>query len=211
MIKGAVCDEVLRMLSRYAYSKSELNFERRDVEFHINSALAEVVVMHFNGMYSLGEKGVVDAGFLSTYELDVKKDENRNAWYSDLPALPIAMENNLGLYEVSPIQDQSSTFFIQRPGATGLYSGLYAANMDGSALARQEGKKIFYTNVNTTSEDVKSVLVLMVADTYGLSMADDLPMPANYQGIVVESIFSKMASSLGMPIDRKIDGTNNAS
>jgi len=210
MKKGVICDEVLRKLSRFSYSVSEMNFERRDVAFHINGGIAAAVIAHFNQMYSLGEKGVVDPGFLTTYEdVPVLLNESRGLYYSNLPTLPIAMENNIGLYEISPMKDQADTFFIQRAAAAGLYNGLYASDMDGQTMARQEGKKVFYTNIKKDGCDVAPVLILMVADTMDLGMDDEIPCPANYQDIVVDATFQKMAASLGIKTDSKTDGAPN--
>mgnify|MGYP003606629193 CR=1 FL=1 len=210
MKKGVICDEVLRKLSRFNYSKSDMNFERRDVAFHINGGIAAAVIAHFNGMYNLGEKGVVDPGFLTTYEdVPVLFDAKRQLHYSNLPGLPIAMENNLGVYEISPMQDQYNTFFIQRAASAGLYSGLYASNMDGNTMARQEGKKVFYTNIKKGQCEIEPVLMLLVVDTFDLDMSDEIPMPANYQDFVVDATFQKMAQSLGIKTDVKTDGTPN--
>ena len=198
MQKGLFCDEVLRTLSGGNYSVSDFKFERRDVAIHINGGIGAVIKANFFENYNLGDKGAIDPGFLSTFEdVPVRLSTSRNLYYSDLPTLPISLERGLGIYEVAPMQDESSSFIPLGAGSAGLYKNLPSENLFGQIGYRQQGKRIWYKNIGATHCVCETgVLIVMVADTLPLAMEDELPMPSDYYLQVQEAVIMAMAKGL---------------
>lgn len=210
MRKGTFCDSVLRLLSSGSYNKSEFLFQRRDVAEYLNDAIGKVIEANFFSEYNLGLKGNIDAGFLTTFpNVAVSFDQTRQLYYSDLPALPIALPSGLGVFEISPMQDQRSAFVPLLPGQAGLFKGLEAENLFGEVGARQEGRKIWYKNINLTGENITAVLMNIACDTETLSMDDQLPLPPNYRTQVREQVLNFMGFGLAGQPDSNINKQPN--
>lgn len=198
MTKGIFCDEVLRLLSSGAYSVSDFKFERRDVAVHINGGIAYVVKANFFENYNLGSPGWIDPGFLTTYEgVSVTFNSERNLWYSDLTTLPISLERGLGIQQVSPMQDEASAFIPLGAASAGLYKNLPSEYLFGKVGYRQQGSRIYYKNLAQGHCACETgVLIVMVADTLGLTMESELPLPSDYFLQVQEYVLNVMVKGL---------------
>lgn len=192
MLKGAFCDEVLRILTGGNYSVSEFKFTRNDVAMHLNGAIGALVKANFWDNYKMGDKGAVDAGFFQTFEVPVLYSESRKQFYSDLPVMPLALERGLGICEITPIQSQRDAFVPLMIGDAGLYKGLDSENLFGEIGFRQEGKKVWYQGINEVEDDMTMVLMNIVGSTLNLDMSEELPLPSDYyiqaQQIVIQEM-----------------------
>lgn len=202
MKKGVFCDQILRSpaLSRGNYSKSEFRFERRDVASYIDSGLGFFIKANFWENQSIGERGAIDAGFLQVFEsVPVLKNVARNVYYSNLPAVVLGTDG-LGVYQVSPMQDESATFIPLMPATAGLYSGMPSEHLFGEAGVRQEGKKVIYKNIsNLSCGEVHAVLMKLICSTEPLSMDDELPIPIDHIKGVQEVVLQFMTTGMQKP------------
>jgi hypothetical protein len=204
---GEFLDSCLRLLSSFEYSKSESLFERRDVKNILNDAIGAVVEANFFKEYGIGELGVVDAGFIQTFEVPVLFSTTRNKYYSILPNLPIALPSGLGLFEVTPIEDQSAAFIPLQQGSAGLYKGLESENLFGEAGYRQEGIRIWYQGGKFKGQISPMVLMNIICDTSNLTLDDNLPVPSNYIGQLRSTVIGIMTQGLQIPADTSNNAT----
>lgn len=209
---GEFCDSLLRRLSSYAYTKSEVRYQRRDILPYLNDGIGTAVEADFFKEYNLGNFGNVDAGFIQTFDnngagIPVLYSTTRNAYYVDLPNLPIALPSGLGLFEIFPSQDPSSAYVPLQPGSAGLYKGLESENLFGEAGYRQEGRKAWFVNGDFKSQHNPTVIINMLCDTSTLSMDDELPIPPNYIGLIREATFKSMVEGLQIPVDTTLNST----
>lgn len=197
MIKGLFCDEVLRVLTSGAYSVSEFGFERRDVAIHLDGGIGAVLKANFFENYTLGDRGTVDAGFMTPFEsVPIQLHSVRKAYYSKLPSIPMALEGGLGVYEIFPMEDPSAAFIPMRAGNAGLFKGLAAEHLFGEPGFKQEGMNVWYKNINTAGIQYTAVMMNLICSTINLSMDDDLPLPMDYFNQVRDSVINLM---LGVP------------
>lgn len=207
---GAFTDSCLRLLSSFEYSKTELDFERRDVLNLLNDGIGAVIEANFFKEYNIGEFGNIDAGFLQTFEdVPVLYSANRQKYYSDIPNLPIALPSGLGCYEITSMTDQSAVFVPISAGSAGLFKGLEAEFMFGESSYRQEGKRVYYTGGNFQEQTNPTVLMNILCDTSNLTLDDELPVPSNYIGQVRTAIIQIITQGLQIPVDTDIDSTPN--
>lgn len=214
MLIGVFCDSVLRLLSSFQYSKSELNFERRDIFNLLNDGIGNVVTANFWSEYNMGDMGAVDAGFIQTFDnnglgVPVQHSLLRDAYYTDLPALPIALPSGLGLFEVVPPKDMSAAYIPLSQGSAGLFKGLESERLFGEAGYRQEGKRIWYVNGDFQNQKNPVVIINMICDTSNLTLDDELPIPPNYVGAVRDAIIQIMTRGLQIPADTSSDSAPN--
>lgn len=196
MLKGAFCDEVLRILTGGNYSVSEFKFTRNDVAMHINGAIGALVKANFWDNYKMGDKGAVDAGFFQTFEVPILYSESRKQFYSDLPVMPLALERGLGICEITPLQSQRDAFVPLMIGDAGLYKGLDSENLFGEIGFRQEGKKVWYQGINEVEDNMTMVLMNIVGSTLNLDMSEELPLPSDYYIQAQQIVMQEMLRGL---------------
>lgn len=206
---GIFCDETLRLLSNFEYAKSELNFERRDVRANLSEAIGMALTANFwDNQKSEWNRGNFDAGFLTTFEsVPVVFSTSRKKWYCVLPSIPVALEGGLGLYEITPMEDQSTAFVPMKAGSAGLFKGLAAENLFGEPGFRQEGIRAWFANYNFASIKNPAVLINMVADVSELSLDAELMVPSNYLAQVRGYVIQLLTQGIQSPVDSAIDQT----
>lgn len=213
MKKGFFCDEVLRSLTGGSYSVSDFKFERRDVAAHLDGAIAAVVKANFFENYKLGDRGLVDSGFTTTYEdVEVKYSDSRAIYYSDLPTLPIALERGLGVAMVAPMQDEGSALIPLSLASSSMHKGLPSDNMFNIAAYRLQGKRIYYRNLmpkGSTAPSEYRMLIIMISSTLGLSMDAEIPMPADYYPQVHQAAISAMVGPSQIKQDSVMDSNSS--
>ena len=151
----------------------------------------------------------INGSFISTYIVPI---------YSDVPVTPISLPHDMGLYQVSHIQDQYNTFVRMHNGALGLYNGLPSANLLGrkgywveSALNfacddNASGTRIYYNN-NVEHCD-KGILLKVVATSGDIKEDEPFPIAPEMESTIVRSVvelYSVMKNALADEQNDNID------
>lgn len=196
MIKGYFCDSVLRLLSNFQYSKSEFLMERRDVESYIDEAIGQAVKAEFWNNYNAGDRGDIDGGWLTPFTVSVQKDNVKNLYYSILPITLVALERDLGMYQISPIGNDSEAFIIERTGTAALFKGLESSNGFGEIIARRIGNKVYYYGMSEMNKS-DEVDMLLVGSTLEIPMGDELRIPTDSIATVRQYVVNILSTGIG--------------
>jgi len=164
---------------------------------------ATVVTIAFRENQKLGGYDV-NGDWISTFEnVPVCFSENRNEYYSDLPAGIISLPNNRGLRMVSPMGNQADKFNIDRSGGDALWAELEAGS-EGSDVYI-EGSKLFYRNLSKFIAK-NGVLVKMVRNISGLDEDDLIPIPSGYEEMFLAKVMDLFSESKATLDDDTNDG-----
>lgn len=126
----------------------------------VKQAFSQLVKLSFFENKKEGDS-YISGGFIYTFEnVDVSKDLNKDLFYSDLPSSTIVLPQELGVYQISPMQDQGSFFVPLRNGDYALMQGLDVSRLEGRYGYFIEGKKVYYTF--SPSEKIDYVLMKLV-------------------------------------------------
>ena len=131
--KRKLAEQVMRIISGGSV-KNDFQIDIREIMISIEQERDRLVKIElFNSMRE-GDPGII-GNFISTFSnVEVKEDKDKKLFYSDLPACPISLPYDKGVYQISYMQDQSSTFVRIPNGAIGLYN-----NMPSKKLLGREG------------------------------------------------------------------------
>lgn len=147
-------------------------------------------------------KDINDAFIQPFSNVDVKFDSDRDEFYSDLPARLVAMDEVAGLRTVSPMKDRKTEFLIDRIGSAAMYDGLEAGLSQLTSIYL-EGNKIFYDHLD--SDNIKKVLIRMVADVDTLAANVPIPIPANKERALVDQVLELLDEPKQTPQDKHND------
>jgi hypothetical protein len=88
--------------------------------------------------------------------VEIKKDTERNRYYSDLPVTPMSLNNNQGIRMVCPKQEEETQFMPRRTSDTFLMNGLDVGQLSGLIYYTVEGiNKVYYSgNINSCWKEV---------------------------------------------------------
>lgn len=136
--------------------------------------------------------GMIDTGYLTSYDnngagIAVLQDTGRKMPYIVIPAPYLTMDGNIGLYHISPMQDQSDKYIATSPSFMANYSALPSYNL---------GYNVYWAETVGTERraylpfsQASTVLVKLVLDNYSVGERDEFYMPTNIVAQVIETIF----------------------
>jgi len=145
----------------------------------VKQAFSQLVKMSFYENKKEGES-YVSGGFIYTFEdVDVTKDINKNLFYSTLPSSTIVLPQEIGVYQISPMQDQGSFFVPLRNGDYALMQGLEVSRLEGRYGYFIEGKRVYYTF--SPSEKIDYVLMKLVVAIDNIGDDEMIVIPNDMQ------------------------------
>ena len=184
--KAQMAEQVLRLIAG-GDSSPDLKLDVRDVELLIDEALGYVIKASFWENRKSGESEI-NSDFVTAFEdVEVRQDAKKNLRYSELPAKKIILPNDMGVYQVSRMEDQENTFKRMPNGALGIFKGLPAADLEGEIGYFVEGDRIYY-NKNLDFNYQKKVLIKMVVSASSLDDDATLPIPGDMELQLLELI-----------------------
>lgn len=128
--------------------------------------------------------------YLTTYEnRDITLDTNKNLYYTDLPAKPLSLPDQMGVYQVSTMQDQSRIFLATRPNAQFLYSDINLT-LQGNVGYYNEQDKIYFVNFIPT-ENATKILVKEIVDRSVFDDEEDYQIPPSIEELIINNVFNK--------------------
>lgn len=141
-----------------------------------------------------------DPNWISSFDnVDVQKDTDRNLWYSNLPAAPIALPDGKGINMVSYQKDQYNQFIPLKNGSMWMFGESGEMDLQGNTGFFQEGKKIYFPNYQSTGYD--KVLIKLVADSADLTDDDFFAVPPDVMEQIVKTVVGMYAPMQNKPVD----------
>lgn len=161
------------------------------------------------------EFGDLDGEFVTQYkDIPVLCDKGTDQKYSILPTRLISFGNLDGLRQVSPMRNQKMSFIRLLNGSVMsfalLEAGLLAGNTGYYIERVKQGTdksiRIYYQNIPA---DFDKVLVKQIASVYDFDEDEQLPIPAKYEEIVVETVAKQFEEQTRTPLDVHSDNNPN--
>lgn len=130
--------------------------------------------------------------YITTYEdREIKLDTKKNLYYTDLPAKPISLPDQQGVYQVSTMQDQSKIFLATRPNAEFLYSDINLV-LQGKGGYYNTQDKIYFVNF-IPSNNAETVLVKEIVDRSVFDDEQDYQIPPSIEDLILNTVFNKFS------------------
>ena len=145
----------------------------------VKQAFSQLVKMSFYENNKEGES-YVSGGFIYTFaDVDVTNTIIKNLFYSTLPSSTIVLPQEIGVYQISPMQDQGSFFVPLRNGDYALMQGLEVSRLEGRYGYFIEGKRVYYTF--SPSEKIDYVLMKLVVAIDNIGDDEMIVIPNDMQ------------------------------
>lgn len=132
--------------------------------------------------------------YIKTYtNVPVVYNEEQDLYYSELPASPITLPNNIGVYMISKMQSPNKPFSPIGIGELFLYSGLPTTQYSF------DNENVYYYNIEP---EVKSVKMLIVASRPDEIQDDDVHE-------IKEMVLKQLMITRNIPEDKANDSNPN--
>lgn len=153
------------------------------------------------------ETNIVFSNWLSEFSgVEVKYDENKKKYYSDLPVGVISLPNDMGVYHVFFDGQEEELFIPVTPAYRSMYRGSLAVNLEGEYGYYLLEDRIWYTQ--SMPEDCK-ISMNLIAQSAQLGETDYFPV----DGSAINDILKSAAELLGLqkqiPEDLRNDFISN--
>lgn len=177
--------------------RDDADMDIRELMLAVEQERDKLIKMELFQYLQMGDYNI-NGSFISTYIVPIYTDTVKDLQYSDVPVTPISLPHDMGLYQVSHIQDQHNTFVRMHNGALGLYNGLPSANLLGrkgywveAALNfacddNSSGTRIYY-NDNVEHCD-KGILLKVVATSGDIKEDEPFPIAPEMESTIVRSV-----------------------
>ena len=147
----------------------------------------------------------ISGDFISSFEdVVVQKDSKKDLFFSLIPVKYVILPDDMGLYQVSFMEDQTSPLLRMPNGAVGMFNGLQASGLGGRIGYWVEKDRIYYHNFDKRYDDSKMLLKL-VASTADFDADDELPIPSDREDELVRSVLELYGVHRDTPNDKSND------
>lgn len=167
----------------------------RDIIVAAGQVINELIGAQFYKTTLPSGETIPDGNVLATYE-DVDVLPWKNISRSVLPAIPVQLPRGMGIFSVSNPDNPHDVFVPAQPGQIAMVKSQRLISDVGGLVAYEPyGSYIEYdTNIIATKSINKVRIRLVIQDIDSLGEYDPLPIPANYESMVIESLFERFAN-----------------
>lgn len=131
-------------------------------------------------------------------------NENRNEYYSVLPATPVSLPKNRGIRQISPMQSQEYKFWPAKNNDADVRTALEGQSVIGYTSYYRESGNVFYRALNEIYID-KGLLFKLIVPLSEFDDSENIEIPAMNTSQIFQAIVDLMR---GRPAEKK---TNNDS
>jgi hypothetical protein len=199
-----------QVLKRYKGTvNSEAKTKLKEVDLMINQLTHALLQAQVLDTYIADELDVPSC-LIATYSANaVKEDSSRGYYYCDLPAYPIMLPRDMGIWEVYDAED-SRTLFIPITGNSRQYlSEMSTEYLEGKVGFRVERNKIIFNDNFDGDTDTLIEMKLLINDLDALSESDPYPIPPSMEDVLIETAFEKLLKK-EKEIDEVIDNRDQS-
>lgn len=200
--KKQIAEQGMRILAG-GHLKPDRNLDIREVMLVLDQLRDAQVEYDFYQSIKDGDY-TLDTDYLSYHEnVSVVTDANKKLRYIVLPSSPISLPHDMGLYQISPMQNQENVFHRMPPGALGIYRGKQSLENEDNTYYWTVGERVYFKNIDAGVEDL---LLLMAKSSKDILESEDYPMPPNKEALILQQLKEVFLVPKQIPHDELEDG-----
>ena len=170
----------------------------REMAYCIGNARDEAIKNNAWSMMTIGEDIIWD-GMISPYSDNTLTKESDCLYYLELPAKPLYLPKNAGIYQVTSSEDPSNPIIPVRPTFNVMYRNSLAKELGGQNGYYQIGNRIYITTNNVT-EDTK-IDLLLIAQSEDIDDNAYFPFPADMENQIIKMAIEQFSPTVTIPED----------
>ena len=200
--KKQIAEQAMRILAG-GHIKPDRTMDIREVMLALDQFRDDAVRNRTLANINNGEIRI-DEEFLSFYEsIAVATDSTKGIKYITLPAKPIDLPKNLGLYQISPTGNMEDPWIITLAGAVGIYTGTQALEHELKTYCWQVGERVYVKNIDPS---IAEVTVLMATTSKGIAESATYPVPPDVEAELLQKVIQLFSIEKQTPHDELEDG-----
>lgn len=167
--------------------------EMPDLKLAVCQAINQLYKMEQFNVNLPGGETIPNGCMIATYD-NVAVTSYKNVSKSTLPAVPIGLLRNMGVFHISRTNDINNPFIPLQSGQMAMLGGeRLLSDLLGQSGYEVYGNEVIY-NTDLTAASVTSVFMrLIVADPSSYGDYDVVPVPAEHEGTIVQMVYEKFA------------------
>lgn len=195
---------------------SRTKYDRRDISILIsrayNDAVTDNLQMKYRGKIFLNS--IIDGGFITSYEdVPILYNENRNIYYSELPVSILPLERDVGIRQISPMEDESTSFINSAVGDKFVQGPLEVSKYPKNPTFQRENDEVYYHADELPwyfKREGATVLMKLVRDISDIPDDEEFNIPGGYETKIIDWVFEKLGiSSVVVPDNRSDANVQN--
>lgn len=154
----------------------------------------QIKAQHFGGAMPTGET-IPDGSVLATYDNVAVEVWKKTLSRVKLPAIPINLPRDMGVFEISKVDNPHCVFIPALPGQSAMLdSQNIISKLQQFYVYARYGQYLEF-NKNLITDRITSVMLrLLVMDVQALGDFDLLPLPADMEAVVVDIVWKKFSA-----------------
>lgn len=140
--------------------------------------------------------------FCRTEVLPLLYDAVRDRKYVQLPYSILGMSKNMGLVQVSKVQEEERSFVALQNGMLSVYANLEAGGAAGKTIYWLEGNKIFLKSPPPYATDI---LIKAIPSFSSVGWDEQIPQPYEFDGILIQGVKAELQEQKMTPDDKVND------
>jgi hypothetical protein len=128
--------------------------------------------------------------YITTFDnVSITLDESRNIYYCVLPSKVISIPNQMGVFQVSTMKDQSNIFLPVTANASWLYGFELSDVLQGNSGYYNEQDRLYFVNY-TPFDNTDKVLLKLIVDRSSLDEEEDYQVPPDIEEMILLKTFN---------------------
>lgn len=175
MTKRALAEQIHRIL--YPKTTKDAKTDLREIIAIVGELADSLRTAAVYDMMKMDEYDMI-GDFLSIYtDVDIAYDDALGQHYSVLPAIPLGLPKNMGIWNVCYNNDEANSFIPAPANFTPLYSGLQNFNTSNKVIYKPLRNKIYYNNLQQPDSKVQMTLI---ASAESIDEREQINCPSSY-------------------------------
>ena len=199
--KKQIAEQALRILSG-GHIKPDRTLDIRELMLNLDQIRDARVRIDTLNSVKEGDYSV-DEDYLSFYTPVAVTTTGEGMRIATLPVSTIALYGGLGVYQVTPVNNQEAPYIIIKPGEVGMLAGSSAVEHEDKVFCWVIGDTMYFKNL---AAGVSAVTMLLAASSKDIAESADYPVPPDVEDDLLKQLVQMFGAAKQIPHDEAEDG-----
>lgn len=159
---------------------SDVQVTKEELEIYVDQAFGKFVYNSFYENKKEDNESSVNGTFIYSFVEQVKCDKERDKYYVALSSTYVNLPNGMGVYSVSPLQDEFNTYIPLRTDFLSITRGTLVGSLEGNKGYYIENTRLYLHNLDKSAIPEK-LLVKLAGGIQNAKHEDNVDLPLNVQ------------------------------
>ncbi len=189
---------------------SRSKYDVRDIAILVGAGYSDAVttsiIINYRGKRIVSSR--IDGGFVTAFkDVPIVLDTDRQAYYSVLPAAIIQLPNDIGIRQISPMEDERTSWINSSIGQKFTQSLLEVSDYPKPITYQVENDRVYYDDKLPWQWKLSGAGVLMklLRDINDIPDDEEFNIPGGLETKIIDWVFAKLGISFQAIPDNRSD------